>query len=393
MAEPETPLEILKKGVPAWNAWRDETGNRDVSLAGADLSEMDLDDANFLLTDLTRANLSGALLRRAHMKYADLTEADLTDANLEHVSARQAVFDRARAVGANFSVATLRRASFAGADLTGARFHRAYLRQVSLEGATLKGAWMRFATLEKARCQGTDFTDADLRYASMVRTDLKQARLSNTYVFGVSAWQIRTDKATIQDLNVSRNEREDREPLRVPDLETAQLMALMLDGGGVRSLLNATANKMVLILGSFAPDEKPVLDALREALRERGYVAIVFDFQRPDDRGFAETVVIMAGLSRFVVADFTNPKEIRREVPMIRDQYRRVPIAAIAKSGGRLPITTIDYFDDEDIENLVRYDDVAHLLSQLDDQVIAPAEAEASRIADRLKRAEAALRG
>ncbi|MEM7190922.1 MAG: pentapeptide repeat-containing protein [Pseudomonadota bacterium] len=392
MPDTSEAIDILRQGVEAWNAWRDKSASAPVSLAGTDLSDRNLDKINFMRTDLTGCNLDGTELRRAHLKDADLTGASLIGANLEHVNARQAVFAGVQARDANFSVATLRRAVFPGADLTGARFHRAYLRQASLERANLTGAWMRFATFEKARCEGADFTDADLRYASMVRTDLRQAKLSNTYVFGVSAWQIRTDRATIQDLNVSRNETEDREPLRVPDLETAQLMALMLDGGGVRSLLNATANKMVLILGSFAADEKPVLDALRVALRDRGYVAIVFDFQRPDDRGFAETVVIMAGLSRFVVADFTNPKEIRREVPMIREQYRRVPIAAIAKSGGRLPITMIDYFDDDEIAELTRYDDIPDLLAKLDSDVIAPAEAEASRIAERLKRAEAALR-
>lgn len=387
------PLEILNQGVETWNAFRDATNRKAVSLAGADLSDRALHEINLMDVDLSGANLDGAQLIEAHMKRTKLDGASLREANLTRANAREARFTGAQAQGADFSVATLRNARFDGANLAGARLHRAYLRQAGLEGTDLTGTWMRFATLERARCRGADFSGADLRYASMVRTDLSGARMQDVHVYGVSAWQVRTDDTTIQDLIVARNPDEDKEPLRVPDLETAQLMAQLLDGDGLRGMLNTTTSKMVLILGSFSPGEKVVLDAMRSALRARGYAAIVFDFDRPDDRGFAETVVIMAGLSRFVIADFSNPKEVRHEVPTIRKQYKRVPIMPIALSGQRLPITMVDYLSDDEIARLIRYDDTDDLLAKLDDHVITPAEAEANRIADKIARAEAALRG
>ena len=50
-------VAMLKKGVAAWNAWRDENPS--------------------ILPDLSEADLSGAILRGANLREADLREADL----------------------------------------------------------------------------------------------------------------------------------------------------------------------------------------------------------------------------------------------------------------------------------------------------------------------------
>jgi hypothetical protein len=39
--------------------------------------------------------------------------------------------------------------------------------------------------------------------------------------------------------------------------------------------------KVVLILGRFTPERKTVLDAIRDQLRKRDYLPILFDFQKP----------------------------------------------------------------------------------------------------------------
>jgi hypothetical protein len=166
----------------------------------------------------------------------------------------------------------------------------------------------------------------------------------------------------------------------------------MLDGGGVRHVFDSVTSKLVLLLGSFGPTEKPVLDALRGALQSRGYVAVTFDFERPAARDYAETVAVLAGLSRFVVADFTNAKEVRAEVSQTRQQYRRVPIIPIVAHGARLPDTALDYLDAEDVGLLVQYASVDDLLHKLDASVIEPAESRARRVAEALARAAEALR-
>jgi hypothetical protein len=51
-----------------------------------------------------------------------------------------------------------------------------------------------------------------------------------------------------------------------------------------------------------------VLDGIREELRRRDWVPILFDFDKPTQRDFTETILTLAGLARFVIADITNPK-------------------------------------------------------------------------------------
>jgi hypothetical protein len=74
-----------------------------------------------------------------------------------------------------------------------------------------------------------------------------------------------------------------------------------------------------LILGRFTDDRKPILNALRDALRDKGFLPIVFDFERPKGRDFTETIKTLAGMSCFVIADITNPRsaplELQATVP------------------------------------------------------------------------------
>jgi hypothetical protein len=96
----EEHVAILKKGVAAWNAWRNENRTINPNLSGAALTRANLGEA-----DLHGANLSGADLRGANLGLADLSGADLS--------------------GATLCEANLTQANFSGADLRGTDFGRA----------------------------------------------------------------------------------------------------------------------------------------------------------------------------------------------------------------------------------------------------------------------------
>jgi hypothetical protein len=49
---------------------------------------------------------------------------------------------------------------------------------------------------------------------------------------------------------------------------------------------------------------------------------MVFNFDKPETKDFTETVRLLAGLSKFVIADITNPKSSPLAA---RDQGRRLP--------------------------------------------------------------------
>ncbi len=115
-------LEILKRGVKAWNKWREE--NRDIM---PDLSEADLRGADLRGAILIRADLSRAILIRA-----DLSRADLRGANLIGADLRGAILR-----GADLSEAILSRADLSRAILIGAILSRADLSRANLRGANL----------------------------------------------------------------------------------------------------------------------------------------------------------------------------------------------------------------------------------------------------------------
>lgn len=93
----KTQLEVLKRGVDAWNTWRSE--HIDV--------HPDLAAAHLLGLDLIGANLSQSDLRKADLRGTNLSNSVLAGAQLD---------------GANFFRTTLDHADLAGATLVGAQF-------------------------------------------------------------------------------------------------------------------------------------------------------------------------------------------------------------------------------------------------------------------------------
>src|SRR5215467_1434341 len=85
-------VALIRKGAPAWNAWRAEqritpdlsrAGLRGLDLSGFNLSRADLQGADLRGTNLSQANLSGANLQEANLFKAVLDGADLTGAFLQ----------------------------------------------------------------------------------------------------------------------------------------------------------------------------------------------------------------------------------------------------------------------------------------------------------------------
>jgi len=71
-----------------------------------------------------------------------------------------------------------------------------------------------------------------------------------------------------------------------------------------------------------------VLERLREELRNRGFVPMVFNFDKPETKDFTETVKWLAALSKFVIADVTKsrsaPLELRATVPECMVPFRPI---------------------------------------------------------------------
>ena len=59
---------------------------------------------------------------------------------------------------------------------------------------------------------------------------------------------------------------------------------------------------------------------------------MVFNFDKPETKDFTETVRLLAGLSKFVIADFTNPKSAPYELEAIVSETM-IPFQPIIEAG------------------------------------------------------------
>jgi hypothetical protein len=119
-------------------------------------------------------------------------------------------------------------------------------------------------------------------------------------------------------------------------------------------------------------------------LRKRDYVPIVFNFDKPETKDFTETVRLLAGLSKFVIADITNPKssplELQATIPEIM-----VPLQPIIQKGEK-PFAMLQdlWIKHRDwVFEPIRYSSVDRLVETMDAEIIDPAEA---RFAELVKR-------
>src|SRR5262249_43005769 len=243
--------------------------------------------------------------------------------------------------------------------------------------------------LSRANLSGADLTGANLESAILVNTDLTGADLTGCRIHGVSAWDLRLEGVKQQDLVITQ--KYDPE-ITVDNIEVAQFIYLMLNNQKIREVIDPITSKAVLILGRFTPERKIVLDALREELRKRNYLPILFDFELPARQNITETVTLLARMARFIIADLTDPSSIPQELQAIIPSVR-VPVQPLLLEGSSL-YSMFKYFDPQDFHWVLpvyRYKEPEQWLRTLGEAVIAPAEGKAKALEERRRMFEAEL--
>jgi hypothetical protein len=286
--------------------------------------------------------------------------------------------------GAHLYWATPIQAKLGGANLNGATLVEACLIRADLTGATLTGAVLTGANFYKANLIRANLSGADLSGATLVETNLENANLTGCRVYGTSAWDVKLSEDTRQQNLVITSLDKPNEKVTVDNIEVAQFVYLMLHNEKIRDAIDTIGRKGVLLLGRFTGGRMAVLERLQEELRKRDYLPMVFNFDKPETKDFTETVRLLAGLSKFVVADVTNPKstplELQATVPELM-----IPFQPIIEEGEKPFAMLQDLWTKHRdwVFEPIYYSSVNALVGSLDEKIIRPAEA---RFAELLKR-------
>ena len=230
------------------------------------------------------------------------------------------------------------------------------------------------SNLTYADLTGADLREANLSGATLVRTNLRGADLTGSLVYGLSAWDVQLDGAIQRNLVITPP---GAPIITVDNLEVAQFIHLLLNNQRIRHVIDTITSKVVLILGRFTPERKVILDAIRDELRKRDYLPVLFDFDKPSNRDITETVSTLAHMAKFVVADITDAKSIPQELMAIVPTLPSVPVQPL------LLVSQREYGMFEHFRRFpwvlepFLYEDQDRLLAAVTEKVIGPAEKKA----------------
>jgi hypothetical protein len=110
----------------------------------------------------------------------------------------------------------------------------------NLAEANLRGVFLSGANLSGANLSGADLCGAYLNGAMLIETNLEKAKLSQCWVYGVSAWKVALEGAIQLNLNIAP----DGEPaITVDNLEVAQFIYLLLNNRKIRHVIDTITSK------------------------------------------------------------------------------------------------------------------------------------------------------
>lgn len=131
----------------------------------ADLRNLDARCANFSHADMRGATLSGSNLSQAKLDHADFRPGRLATRGIR--GAAEIINHEGSAPGVDFSFCSLRGTSFEGANLNGANFNGAFIHATKFKGARLGGATF----------EGAVVTDVNLKELEVPASALKNCVL------------------------------------------------------------------------------------------------------------------------------------------------------------------------------------------------------------------------
>ena len=333
-------------------------------------------DCRIRHTAFTRCAMRRINFVNCRLEHCEFRGCDLSFAQFDQTSSLlSAIFDEV-----DGTAGILRDARFIGTRLVDVNFgsllaERADFHRAKLESVNFNSTKLARSRFIDNRMAGVNFLDANLEEAVFVRNHLSNCKLHEILVTGIAAWKNGFDSVSLDQQSCVID---DRLPLRIRNIETAQLIAQVRE----RKFSNAV-NEMtrcaVLLLGRFEGERSKSLDAIKIGLEARGYLPLIFDFTKPTDRTTTETVVLLAHMVKFVVADISEPRSVGHELRSIIPTLG-VPVVPVIFADEKAFSMFGDYWRYDWVLDIVEYRDTNDLANKLQDRIINPALQKAEQI-------------
>lgn len=296
-----------------------------------DFSYANLKNVYFIEADLHESVFKDSILEGTHFEISHLQGVDFQNlifnktifarSYMMHAKLQNSTF-----LNSDFREAYLGFANFYGSKfLNGTSFIDANLDNAIIENSTFDEAVLNRTNLHNTNLRNSVIRSTDLSYCLFVKTDLTKTKIVNSKVYGISVWDLKTDKETIGIDLIIR----EKPLITVGDIEIAQFIYLILNNEKIPNLITTMRTKVVLILGSFDDQSKPILEKIKELLPKHDLIPIVFDFNPPLEQRYIETVKTLALLSKFVIVDLSIRSGQYIEIASIVPETE-IPFATIA---------------------------------------------------------------
>nr|WP_279287034.1 pentapeptide repeat-containing protein [Heliobacterium chlorum] len=315
---------------------------------------------------LDNAVLNNSILQKVSLKNAKLINTQFIRANLQGVNLLNAKIKGSIFIDANLQNATLSASNIYSSDLSNVN-----LRQSCLEKAKLKNVSFSNSNLSESNFESAEVEKTDLSYAQLIDVNFKDANILDCTVFGIAPWGVNMEGTIQSGLVITKK----LEPaITVDNIEIAPFIYALLHNKQVRHAIDTITDKVVLILGRFTPERKKILDAIRSKLKEHDYIPVIFDFEKPHNRDLLETVMTLAHLSRFIIADITEPSSVIQELQSLASSNLNIPVKPLLQEG-YTPWSMFEVLLRKNwMLDVCYYEDLPQLMMSLDSKVIQPLE-------------------
>jgi len=126
---------------------------------------------------------------------------------------------------------------------------------------------------------------------------------------------------------------------------------------------------MTKSVGRFTKKQKKVLEDIKSFLRKKDYLPIIFDFHKPIDRDYTETIEFLARISRFIIADITMPRAVPIELQAIVP-HLAILVLPIVEKGEKPYFMINDLYKYPWVMKMYEYENTEALLNKMENELI-----------------------